>query len=304
MSKRLMVFAAAVALLLAGAPGAGAEGSPIGTGLWPTTVIPTQIAGFDTSSVELGVKFTTSASVDIVGVRAYRPSLDPVTGSLWAKDGVRLAGPAGLAGTVAAGSWQDMPFGAPVAMSPGQTFIASYFAPAGNYPYTYGYFTNGSFTRGPLTATQSVSGDGNGVFCYSSSSCSPAGTYFDSNYWVSPIWRYRYAGFFAPVDAGAWNSAKAGSAVPVKFSLAGDQGLGVLKAGFPQATTVACPGASTPVDPIEETVTADSSGLKYDSAAGQYVYVWKTAKTWSGRCMRFDLGLIDDTARSFTVQFK
>ena len=68
-------------------------------------------------------------------------------------------------------------------------------------------------TSGPLTAMESIrDGDGNGVFCYASSTCSPSETYRDSNYWVSPLWRYRYSGFYAPVDNGTWNSAKAGSA--------------------------------------------------------------------------------------------
>ena len=51
-----------------------------------------------------------------------------------------------------------------------------------------------------------------------------------------------------------FNSIKAGSAVPVKFSLAGDQGLGIVAADYPKSETIAC-NSTAPVDGIEETST-------------------------------------------------
>ena len=54
---------------------------------------------------------------------------------------------------------------------------------------------------------------------------------------------------------------------------------------------------------IEQTVAASGSGLSYDAAAGQYVYVWKTDKSWAGKCMRFELGLNDDTSHTFLARF-
>ena len=36
------------------------------------------------------------------------------------------------------------------------------------------------------------------------------------------------------------NTAKAGSAIPVKFSLGGDKGLAILTDGYPKATKIAC----------------------------------------------------------------
>ena len=45
---------------------------------------------------------------------------------------------------------------------------------------------------------------------------------------------FSWTGFFQPVDnPPAVNTKNAGSAVPVTFSLGGDQGLGVLAAGSP-----------------------------------------------------------------------
>ena len=68
--------------------------------------------------------------------------------------------------------------------------------------------------------------------------------------------------------------SKAGSAIPVKFSLAGDRGLGILAAGSPMTSVIDC-GDLSDLDNIEGTVNAGGSSLTYDAASGQYVYVWK-----------------------------
>lgn len=318
MSRRTARLAAVVVLALASVAATASAEASIGAGLWPATHQATSpdcgpfgrdANGFcfidDGGSVELGVKFTSSKAVNVVGVRAYRVDGGAVGGSLWTPAGTRLAGSAAFAGTATHG-WQDVAFGAPVAIAPGQTYIASYLAPNAEYAFEWDYFTNGSHSAGPITALQSVVGDGNGVYCYGSESCAgfPANSFRDSNYWVSPLWAYRFTGFFQPVDNGRWNGAKAGSAIPVKFSLGGDQGLSILRAGFPKVTQIGCPGASTAVDAVEETVTAGASGLSYDGYADQYVYAWKTNKSWAGRCYRFELGLEDDTSHTFDVQFR
>jgi hypothetical protein len=113
---------------------------------------------------------------------------------------------------------------------------------------------------------------------------------------------YDFAGFFQPVDNGSTlNTVKAGSGVGVKFSLAGNQGLGVLAAGSPSAPQVAC-ASDLPVDAIEETTTSPA-GLTYDAAAGQYVYVWKTNKSWAGTCRTLIVGLIDGSEHSASFKF-
>jgi hypothetical protein len=119
---------------------------------------------------------------------------------------------------------------------------------------------------------------------------------------------YNFHGFFAPIDnSGVFNVAKGGSAIPVKFDLNGHEGLSVFALGYPKATTVACP-SSTPVDVIEETVTATTSGLKYDPTAnlpyGQYIYVWKTSSLWAGTCRKLTVKLVDETEHSAYFKFK
>lgn len=111
---------------------------------------------------------------------------------------------------------------------------------------------------------------------------------------------YNFSGFFSPVDnpgpgpSFIFNKAKAGSAIPVKFSLDGDQGLDIFAAGYPRSEQVDCTAASS-MDSIEETVTAGGSSLSYDPATDQYTYVWKTNKAWAGSCRKLTVRLADGT---------
>ena len=99
------------------------------------------------------------------------------------------------------------------------------------------------------------------------------------------------------------NSVKAGSAIPVKFSLDGDQGLNIFATGYPASQPITC-DSSLPFDDIEATVNAGSSTLSYDVANDEYNYVWKTKKTWAGTCRRLIVRLSDGTDHVANFQFK
>jgi hypothetical protein len=88
----------------------------------------------------------------------------------------------------------------------------------------------------------------------------------------------------------------------MKFSLAGDQGLNIIAAGFPKVVWIACE-AGTPEEELEGE-TAGSSSLQYDSAEDQYIYVWKTDKGWKNTCRQFQLKLIDGETYSANFKFK
>jgi len=111
---------------------------------------------------------------------------------------------------------------------------------------------------------------------------------------------YNFNGFFSPVDnprpgpTFLFNVAKAGSAIPVKFSLSGNQGLNIFDTGFPVSQQITCNASSTQ-DVIEQTVTAGSSSLSYDATTDQYVYVWKTNKGWANTCRQLIVQLNDGT---------
>jgi plastocyanin len=113
---------------------------------------------------------------------------------------------------------------------------------------------------------------------------------------------YDFGGFQAPVDAAPTvNTAVAGRALPIKFSLSGDQGLDIFRSN-PKAELVSCDPVA-PLDAIEETVTAGSSGLSYDAATDTYTYVWKTDKRWAGTCRTFHLYLKDGTEQHVSFRF-
>ena len=103
--------------------------------------------------------------------------------------------------------------------------------------------------------------------------------------------KYPFAGFYAPVDNRMTNAMRAGTAVPVRFSLGGDLGLNIFAAGYPRSRQVMCDTGAA-VDLVEETVVAGGSSLSFDAGPGRYLYVWKTDSTWTG-CRELLLKLSD-----------
>lgn len=116
---------------------------------------------------------------------------------------------------------------------------------------------------------------------------------------------YTFSGFFSPIDnPPTQNEVKAGSSIPVKFNLAGNQGLNIFATGYPVSHSISCsPSAQMTV--IEETEPTDSnSDLSYDPNSDQYKYVWKTAKSWKGTCRQLILKLDDGTEHRADFWFK
>jgi hypothetical protein len=115
---------------------------------------------------------------------------------------------------------------------------------------------------------------------------------------------YNWSGFFQPIDnLPTVNSVKAGSAIPVTFSLGDDYGLSIFAAGYPKVQQAACAsGAAT--DEVEQTITVGASGLSYDAATEQYSYTWKTDKKWAGTCRQLVVRLIDGSEHSASFQFR
>ena len=118
---------------------------------------------------------------------------------------------------------------------------------------------------------------------------------------ISVIWNF--TGFFQPVEnPPVYNRAKAGSGIPLKFSLGGDQGLDIFAPGYPASTPIAC-DLTSPSVPVQETVAAGSSHLTYNPNTGQYTFIWKTDKAWAGTCRELVLKLADGTSHSAYFNF-
>jgi hypothetical protein len=116
--------------------------------------------------------------------------------------------------------------------------------------------------------------------------------------------QFDFEGFYPPVQADpALNVVKAGSSVPLKFSLGGDQGLQILAAGSPASAPLDC-ATLDPGDDYQPAKSPSSSGLGYDAASAQYTYVWKTEKAWAGTCRVLSLRLTDETEHRVAFQFR
>jgi hypothetical protein len=128
----------------------------------------------------------------------------------------------------------------------------------------------------------------------------------DASKSVSYVVHYSFLGFFHPVDnLPVLNSVKAGSAIPLKWKLQGAGGTEVTTLDAVTSVSskaIKCPAAT--VDPIESTVPASLTPLKYDAAAKQYVYTWQTQKGWAGTCREVFIGFMDGTHKSARFQFK
>ena len=150
--------------------------------IWGNAVTPTTVDSKDTSAVNLGVKFTTDTFGTINGIRFYKATANTGThvGSLWTSTGQLLA-QATFTGETASG-WQQVSFSNPVPVVPGNTYVASYFAPKGHYSDDVNYFygppqvttTNPSMVDSPpLHALHGPASVGNGVFTYASTTAFP-----------------------------------------------------------------------------------------------------------------------------------
>lgn len=106
---------------------------------------------------------------------------------------------------------------------------------------------------------------------------------------------YTVSNFYQPLDmGGVENTVKAGSTIPVKFRIT----LNGTTTQFTDATKVTVKIASTGCmsgatsDPIEETVTG-TSGLRYDTTSGQFIYTYQTSKSNVGKCFTVQVIAVD-----------
>ncbi|MBR0670174.1 DUF4082 domain-containing protein [Neoroseomonas soli] len=161
---------------------------------WDT---PAVASAQDPSPVEVGVRFSASVGGQITGIRFYKGALNTGAhdGRLWAADGTLLAS-ATFTNETGSG-WQQVDFAAPVNISAGQTYVASYRTSSGYYSVTPGFFAS-AYQNGVLTAQ----GGANGVFAYGSSGGLPNQSWNSTNYWVDVVMDARNRGPTANADSG------------------------------------------------------------------------------------------------------
>jgi len=136
----------------------------------------------DSSAVELGVSFTSTQAGSVTAIRFFKGegNTGTHTGSIWSSAGTRLA-TVTFTGETPSG-WQTAQLATPLAISAGQTYTVSYFAPNGHYSYTSSDFEQPR-TSGPLTAAANT----NGRYLYGASGGHPLYTWNASNYFVDLV---------------------------------------------------------------------------------------------------------------------
>lgn len=156
--------------------------------------IPPVTDSGDNGSLELGFKFRSEVAGTVDGIRFYKAAANTGThiGSLWRSDGTLLA-EATFTGETATG-WQEVEFSNPIPIEPETTYVAGYFAPNGHYSTT-----EWALNRPPATGDHDLdspplhvlpdTGNGNGLYQYSSSSVFPTSTFHSENYWVDVLFR-------------------------------------------------------------------------------------------------------------------
>jgi hypothetical protein len=134
----------------------------------------------DPQAVTLGVRFSSSQSGSIVGLRYYKSVGDGGThvGSLWSSTGT-LLGSATFTQETASG-WQTVTFDNPISISAGTAYVASYHS-NGYYANDQNFFTS-TYTSGPLSADAN-----NGYYTYGIANAFPATASNGWNYWIDVI---------------------------------------------------------------------------------------------------------------------
>ena len=133
---------------------------------------------------------------------------------------------------------------------------------------------------------------GGHVICGSTTSLSP---------FITAELHYNFTGFFQPVDNGkVLNVAKAGSSIPVKFSL--ERGPGPRHSHHQLASHRRHQLRFHSDDRPDRRTDHEPSGLHIGN--NQYTYVWATKPEWKGTCRKFMLNLKDGTQHVALFQFK
>lgn len=186
---------------------------------WSSTTTPANPSVNDPSAIELGVKFRTTVNGFVTGVRFYKGANNTGThlGNLWSSSGQLLAS-ATFAGETGTG-WQQVNFATPVAVTANTVYVASYFAPNGNYAGDNNFFASNGVTNGPVQLLQSGVSGGNGVYQYGSASSFPAQTFNATNYWVDVVFTTTAGPDVTPPTVTAQTPATGATNVPANSTV-------------------------------------------------------------------------------------
>lgn len=142
--------------------------------------IPANASADDTSAVEVGTAFTVAYPATVTAIRFYKGPGNAGThiGHLWDVDSEEPLATVEFESESETG-WQRAVLAEPIAIVPGRTYLASYFAPNGRYAVTGGYFAE-PVQNGHISAPAGA----NGRFVYSTTGGKPLHSWNSSAYFV------------------------------------------------------------------------------------------------------------------------
>lgn len=245
--------------------------------LWSTDTVPATPDANATAPAEVGTRFSSDTAGYVTAVRFYKSVANTGThiGHVWNDSGT-LLGTAVFTDESASG-WQTATFPDPIPVTPGMSYVVSYFAPDGHYAADNGYFANSGVDNRPLHANQDADGQSNGVY-NAGTSAYPASSWQSTNYWVDVVFDTTATGTVPPTVLSTNPSANA-TGVPVgapvsatfsepvqpdtvDFSLVDGTGATVAgSASYDADTLTETFQPSAPLDP-RTTYTASVSGAK------------------------------------------
>ena len=160
--------------------------------------------------------------------------------------------------------------------------------------FTTGTPTTCSVASGVLTLT-------NIGACTVNASQSGDAAYTATQSQITITAQWPFTGFVGLAAEPAVNVVRAGSSVPLAFSLGGNRGLNILAAGSPTVAPYVCGG--TPPAPGSGIALplAKNGALAYSTKSGQYTITYKPEKREQS-CRLVSIRLADGTIR--TVRFQ
>ncbi|WP_239310935.1 DUF4082 domain-containing protein [Frankia sp. Cj3] len=219
--------------------------------IFDTTSVPATLDSGDTQGVELGVRFSADTSGWVTGLRFYKSAANTGThvGTLWTNNGTALA-TATFTGETASG-WQQVSLSAPVAITAGATYVASYHAPNGHYSASAGVL-NTTVNNAPLHAPDSATAGGNGLYLYGAGGF-PDHSFAGAHYWVDVVFTTTAPPDNTPPAVAVRSPLGGASSVPVDVA----PQAAFTEAVVPSTVTMTLSGGGGPV----------SGSAAYDAAA-------------------------------------
>ncbi len=245
-------------------------------------VTPGTQAASDSSAVTLGVKFTSTSSGFVTGLRFFKGAgnTGTHTGALYKADGTQLANVTFI--DESATGWQTASFSQAVPVAANATYVAAYTAPNGRYSADQYYFSYQGHGSGQLSAPGGLA-NLNGVF--TTSQGMPTASFNQTNYYVDVVFSSTDStplSVYSNTPANTASSVPASVPISATFNRAPDQGTVSFDVKDSAGTSVA---GVVAIDQLTATFTPSSAltaGQSYSVAVGASANgAAMTPATWS-----------------------